>query len=266
MDNWICWTSGIIFPRRIILLSDQVGFIPSRNRTFAHLIAKSRKFCSPKSSRNLNKNSPLKYSQFPFLFQAETLTRSRITKFRKLFYNPKFFYKISIYFLFQAETALKLILSPNFVVQNRVSKSQYTSLVHQNVYNQFLFQLHFNSQILSRNFENYSTSPKSRVKVSTSPPLSLLPRTSKYSHTSYSKLHFNSSRPPPILGSYNNRGRSNMSRYTRVSGSNSLVSRYYATSDSIRTVTTSRRDCLNCDHLPAPIATILHAASARSHN
>ena len=204
----------------------------------------------------------------PFLFQAEILTRSSITKFRKLFYNskPRSFYKISVYFLFQAETALKLILSPNFVVQNRVSKSQYRSLVHQNIYNPFLFQLHFNSQILSRNFENYSASPKSRVKVSTSPPLSLLLRTSKYSHTSYSKLHFNSSRPPLILGFYNNRGRSNMSRYTRVSGSNSLVSRYYATSDSIRTVTTSRRDCLNCDHLPAPIATILHAASARSHN
>ena len=130
--------------------------------------------------------------------------------------------------------------------------------------------MHFNSfsnLITKFRKKNYSTSSTFESKSQYIPSFFFL-RTSKYSHTSYSKQkpHFNSSRLP-ILGFYNNRGRSNMSRYTRVFGSNSLlVSRYYATSDSIRTVTTSRRDCLNCDHLPAPIATILHAASARSRN
>lgn len=133
----------------------------------------------------------------------------------------------------------------------------------------FIIHFYFNCTLTLKSYHEISKIiplVPSLESKSQHPPLSLLSRTSKYSHTSYSKLHFNSSRPPPILGFYNNRGRSNMSRYTRVSGSNSLVSRYYATSDSIRTVTTSRRDCLNCDHLPAPIATILHAASARSHN
>lgn len=113
----------------------------------------------------------------PFLFQAEIfklVLRSR--NFENYSTIPSQDLSIKYPYISYSKQKLHLNSSyPNFVVQNRVSKSQFRSLVHQNIYNPFLFQLHFNSQILSRNFENYSTSPKSRAKVSTSPPPPSLP-------------------------------------------------------------------------------------------
>lgn len=131
-------------------------------------------------------------------------------------------HKIFAHFLFQAQnrTLTHLIIK---IFENSPESSLNIS-PPRNIHIPFLFQAGTGTSTRSPNLiaKFQKIIPFSRVEVSTSPSLS---RTSKYSHGFLFQTGNRASPlPPTILGFYNNRARSNMSRYARVPGSNSRLS------------------------------------------